>query len=127
MKKYLSLFVFCVLITGSGLMVSCEEDRDDGVTEPQVRIQNRDTIAFSTVTLGNDFLAFPTVPSGGMSDYQSAAEMPFFSTIRVEVEGITYSLDAALEGYPATLPVGFYTYALRIDAQGELVLEFKID
>ena len=127
MRKNITLHVFSMLITALGLLASCEEDRDDGVTQAQVRIQNRDTLVFSTVSLGNDFVEFQEVPSGEFSDYQSAAEMPFFSTIRVVTEGNTYTLDAALDGYPATLPVGFYTYGLRINTEGELILDFVID
>lgn len=127
MKKYYSIFLLSTLIVGGVLIASCEEDRDDVLTEAQVRIQNRDTLLFSTVTLGNDFLEFQAVPSGEFSDYQSASEMPFFSTIRLVSDGNTYTLDAALDGYPATLPAGFYTYALRINAEDELVLDFVID
>ncbi len=127
MKRLLPFTLVLALIIGLTLVGACEEDRDDSLTAPQIRVQNKDTLLFSTVSLGDDFVEFMEVDAGGYSNYVPAAEMPFFSTIEVEALGETYTLEAALDGYPATLPLGFYTYALSINSEGELVLDFIID
>lgn len=127
MKSAFSTAVLTAVILGLALSFSCEDDRDDALEAAQVRILNKDTLLFNQVHLGDNFLEFNQINPGDYSDYQPAAEMPFFSTIVVVAEGQTYTLEAALDGYPATLPLGFYTYGLSVDSEGNLVLDFIID
>ena len=127
MKSAFSTAVLTAVLFGLALSFSCEDDRDDALESAQVRILNKDTLLFNQVSLGDNFLEFNQVNPGAYSEYQAAAEMPFFSTIEVDAEGQTYTLEAALDGYPATLPLGLYTYGLSVDTEGNLVLDFIID
>ncbi|MGC1514426.1 MAG: hypothetical protein WA810_02520 [Maribacter sp.] len=120
MKKiFLSVFVLIIIF------LSCT-DRDDEVNAVNIRIQNSTNLFFTEVKVAERDTVFENIAAGDFSAYLEF-ETAFQSA------AITILTDSTnLQYFPTeissdSLPIGFYTYELSLDAEQNVALTFKID
>lgn len=120
MKKLIALGIFVTVV-----FLSCE-DRDDNLTTPNIRINNKTNITFNLLEFIPDSLFYENLTADGFSEYlefETAFEaMPF--TVETDSANFTYT-PPEISFDP--LPIGLYTYEVNINAEGEVELLFRID
>ncbi|GGG52385.1 hypothetical protein GCM10011414_22430 [Croceivirga lutea] len=119
MKKFLLLFLIVIL-----LVWACD-DRDDNLLGPNVRIQNLSQQNFQLVELEADSIFYENISSEGFSEYLELDEAYFQDTLRIEADSTMIVFTPDSIGDP--LPIGLYTYQLKISEEGELIFTFKLD
>ncbi|BFP39737.1 hypothetical protein FGF1_05820 [Flavobacteriaceae bacterium GF1] len=115
-----SLLLFSLIAVSQ----SCD-DRDDNLTGPNIRIQNRSGQNFSRVEVRVDTLFYENVAADSFSDYMEFDLAFQQDTLRVEADSTVFNF--VPDTVTSPLPIGLYTYQLDIDQEGELIFNFKID
>lgn len=120
MKRIVVLVVLAVVTA-----IGCT-DRDDEVTTVHIRIQNSTTSFFQEVRLEGKDTIYQNIAAGEFSTYleytQALRDGPL--TVVADSTDFKYTPEAVTND---TLPFGFYTYELFLDASNELDVNFKID
>ncbi|MFS4416237.1 hypothetical protein [Maribacter sp. 2307ULW6-5] len=116
-KSILGLFLAVCLVG------ACE-DRDDDLTTAALRIGNLGNVNFTTVQVGTKGPIFENVPAGAYSEY---VEMPAVfreDTLFVQADSAQFFYEPTTVG--DTLPLGLYTYELRVSPDGRLDFNFTV-
>lgn len=122
MKKVLLAFVFLIALG----QFSCT-DRDDEVVAAHIRILNNSTLPFDEVQVGDEEMLHENVAPGDYSEYLEYETAYEYAYIRIQSGEETYELQPIDFVGEEPLPSGYYTYALNVDEEGQVVLEFRID
>lgn len=121
MKKHLVLLLV-VLVASFGCT-----DRDDAITKVNLRIKNTSAITYESVTVSSDVYTYTNIASGSYSDYLEFDELYSYSYISILANGETHVLQPIDFVGETPLALGFYTYELNIDENGNVILTFKVD
>lgn len=121
MKSILS----SLFLTGL-LCMSCT-DRDDEVNLVNIRIKNISGITYDEVQVGEQEILHMNIAPGDFSQYLEYEAAYQYAYISIKSGEETYVLQPIDYVGETTLPVGFYTYALDITEEGEVLLVFSPD
>ena len=121
MKKFLILAISVFLSN-----ISCN-DQDDELNGIQIRVKNVSSISFDTIQVGGDEMVHTNILSDDYSGYliyEIAYRYAYINIKSVEEIYILQPIDFVGE---TVLPLGFYTYEIGLDAEGNVTLNFVID
>lgn len=121
MKKHLVLLLV-VLVTS----FSCT-DRDDNLTKVNLRIKNTSDVTYQEVTVRSDEYVYTNISSGSYSDYLEFDQLYSYAYINILSEGENYVLQPIDFVGETPLTIGFYTYELNINEEGQVVLNLVSD
>ncbi len=107
------------------LCFSCS-DRDDDIDAVNIRIKNVSNIPYNSVQVGGEETVHMDIASGDFSDYLEYEVAYTYAYIRVEAEE-TYILQPIDFVGETPLSIGFYTYELNINEEGQIELNFVVD
>jgi hypothetical protein len=121
MKKllFLSIIVFTII---SGC-----KDRDDELIGIQIRVKNVSSINYDTIQVGDDGMIHENIGAGTYSDYLIYESAYSYAYISISSAGETYVLQPIDFVGETPLPLGFYTYEIGVDPEGNVSLNFVID
>jgi len=120
MKTCILLFVVF------GLVASCT-DRDDDLTEVNIRIKNLSSFTFDEVQVGNQETVYSDVAPGGYSEYLPYETAYRYAYVSIKIGEDTLVLQPIDYVGEQELPIGLYTYELNVTAEGEILLKFVAD
>lgn len=121
MKKYVLVFAFV-----AALGVGCT-DRDDEVSEVNLRIKNVSSLIFDEVVVGEATETHMNVSPDSYSEYLIYETAYSYAFIQITSGEDTYVLQPIDFVGETPLPIGFYTYELDVSDTGEVLLNFVID
>lgn len=116
--------IVCLFLLAT--LFSCT-DRDDEVSVVNLRIKNESTLFFDEVQVGEAMEKHMNIGTDEFSpyfEYETAYTYGFIEIISGEETFTLQPIDFVGE---TPLPPGFYTYVLNITAEGEVILEFRVD
>ncbi len=121
MKKILLSITLTVLLT-----FACT-DRDDELLGPNIRINNKSGVNFTSVQVRVDTLIFENIPSEGFSNYVPFEIAYAADTLVIETDSTQFNFTPpdSIIGNP--LPLGLYTYELSFSEEGEVLFNFRVD
>ncbi|WP_297796089.1 hypothetical protein [uncultured Eudoraea sp.] len=102
-------------------------DIDDKVDTINIRINNSSSINFDEVQVASNEELYTNIAPGDYSDYlvyETAYTYAFIEIKSGEEVFVLQPIDFVGED---ELPIGFYTYSLNINEEGEVVLQFIVD
>lgn len=102
-------------------------DIDDKVNTINIRINNSSAINFDEVQVGSNEELYTNIAPGDYSDYlvyETAYTYAFIEIKSGEEVFVLQPIDFVGED---ELPIGFYTYSLNINEEGEVELQFIVD
>ena len=102
-------------------------DRDDDVDTINIRIKNDSSINFDEVQVSTNEELYTNVAPGEYSNYlvyEIAYQYDFVEIKSGEETYVFQPIDFVGE---MELPIGFYTYKLSVNEEGEVGLEFIVD
>ena len=115
-----------VLLTFLVFTLSCT-DRDDDVNTINIRIKNDSNINFDEVQVGTNEELYTNVAPGDYSNYL-VYEMAYqYAFVEIKSGEDIYVLQPIDFEGETELPIGFYTYKLNINEEGEVSLQFVVD
>lgn len=119
MKKFcytlLAILVFSVGCT----------DRDDNISAVNLRIKNNNAFSYDRVQVGTDDKIHENVAAGSYSEYLEYELAYRYAYIKIDTLGNSHILQPIDFVGEDSLGPGFYTYELEIDAEGNVLLDFK--
>ena len=118
------LFIFCFALVCT--MFGCT-DRDDDINEVKIRIKNTSSITFDEVQVGDAEEVHMNVAPDDFSEYLIYETAYRYAFIEIKSGAETYTLQPIDFVGETPLPIGLYTYELDVSAEGDVMLEFKID
>ncbi|MGB5498344.1 MAG: hypothetical protein WBM77_05405 [Maribacter sp.] len=121
MKQFLILAISILLVN-----ISCT-DQNDELNGIQIRVRNVSAINFDTIQVGGDEMVHTNIPPdeySGYLIYESAYSYAYINITSAEETYILQPIDFVGE---SALPLGFYTYEIGLDAEGNVSLNFVID
>jgi hypothetical protein len=121
MKRFFVIFLSVI-----GLTLGCT-DRDDDVNEVNIRIQNVSDITFDEVQVGDAESLHMNIGPDEFSEYLVYETAYRYAFIQIISGAETYTLQPIDFVGETELPIGLYTYELSIGAEGDVMLEFRID
>ena len=121
MKKYLFILLTAILTT-----IGCT-DRDDNISAVNLRVKNKNSFSYDRVQVGADDKIHENVASGSYSDYLEYEKAYRYAYIKIDTMGNSHVLQPIDFVGEDSLGPGFYTYELEIDAEGNVLLDFKRD
>ncbi|MGB5228479.1 MAG: hypothetical protein WBN55_09450 [Eudoraea sp.] len=115
-----------VLLTFLVFTLSCT-DRDDNVDTINIRIKNDSNINFDEVQVGTNEELYTNTAPGDYSNYL-VYEMAYqYAFVEIKSGEDIYVLQPIDFVGETELPIGFYTYKLNINEEGEVSLQFVVD
>jgi hypothetical protein len=121
MKKFLILVISVFFIN-----ISCN-DQDDELNGIQIRVKNISSINFDTIQVGGDEMVHTNIPPDDYSGYLIYESAYKYAYINIKSAEETYILQPIDFVGETVLPLGFYTYEIGLDAEGNVTLNFVID
>ena len=121
MKKFLSGFLALALLT-----ISCD-DRDDDLSTVNLRIKNESTLLFEEVQVGDALEQHMNIGPDEFSAYLEYETAYRYGFVEIKSGEDTYVLQPIDYVGETPLTPGFYTYELDVTAEGEVLLNFRID
>lgn len=121
MKKYLILAISVFLIN-----IGCN-DQDDELNGIQIRVKNVSSISFDTIQVGGDEMVHNNILPDDYSGYLIYESAYRYAYINIKSAEETYILQPVDFVGETVLPLGFYTYEIGLDAEGNVTLNFVID
>jgi len=121
MKQFLILIMSVFLIN-----TGCT-DKDDELNGIQIRVKNVSSLNYDTIQVGGDEMTHDNVAPDTYSDYliyESAYRYAYIAIKSGEENFVLQPIDFIGE---TELPLGFYTYEIGLDAEGNVTLKFVID
>lgn len=118
-------FLFLLLTLGL-IIVSCT-DRDDEVDAVNIRIRNLSGFAFDEVQVGAQDSVYTNVPPDSYSDYLEYETAYSYASVSIQAGEETYVLQPIDYVGESELPIGFYTYELNVNEEGDVSLNFVAD
>ncbi len=119
--RVLSLML-CVILC----FASCT-DRDDDVTEVNIRVKNTSEINFDQVQVGDAEELHLNIAPDDYSEYFQYETAYTYAYVQIISGGETYTLQPIDFVGETPLPPGFYTYELDVLEDGNVDLKFTID
>lgn len=116
------LVVFLVL----GLAFSCS-DRDDNVTNTNVRIQNVSSLLFDTLSIGVMEMPYESIASEEFSEYMEFETVSSEAVIEITSGEETFVYNVDISEEDTSLRIGFYTYEIDITEEGEVSVIIKLE
>lgn len=120
MKRVFLLSVICVV-----LLFSCT-DRDDNVSLVNIRIQNSTELFFTEVRIAERDTVYENIEAGKFSEYMEFETAYPTASISILTDSTSINYFPT-EVSADSLPIGFYTYEITLDADNQVGLTFKID
>jgi hypothetical protein len=116
-----------VLLAFLVFTLSCS-DRDDNVDTVNIRIKNDSSVNFDEVQVGTNEELYINIAPGEYSNYL-VYEMAYkYAFVEIKSGEDSYvSLQPIDFVGEQELPIGFYTYKLSVNEEGEVALEFAVD
>ncbi|MEX0287566.1 MAG: hypothetical protein AB3N14_00510 [Flavobacteriaceae bacterium] len=102
-------------------------DRDDDINEVKIRIKNASSITFDEVQVGDAEEVHTNVAPNDFSEYLVYETAYRYAFIEIKSGEETFTLQPIDFVGETALPIGLYTYELDVSAEGDVMLEFKID
>ena len=121
MKKFLILAISVFLIN-----ISCN-DQNDELNGIQIRVKNISSINFDTIQVGGDEMVHTNILADDYSGYLIYESAYRYAYINIKSEEETYILQPIDFVGETVLPLGFYTYEIGLDAEGNVTFNFVID
>jgi len=121
MKRFLILAISVLLVS-----TGCN-DQNDELNGVQIRVKNTSSITYDTIQVGGDEMVHTNIAAGNYSEYliyESAYRYAFINIISADESYVLQPIDFVGE---TPLPLGFYTYEIGLDAEGNVTLNFVID
>jgi hypothetical protein len=107
--------------------LSCS-DRDDNVDTINIRIKNDSSINFDEVQVGTNEELYTNIAPGEYSNYLVYEVAYKYAFVEIKSGEDTYvSLPPIDFVGEQELPIGFYTYKLSVNEEGEVGFEFAVD
>lgn len=122
MKKAVLILSFVFALSNIGCT-----DRDDDVELANIRIKNVSDLVFDKVQVGGDEMIHENVASEDFSEYLEYETAYRFDFIRIESGTEIFTLQPIDFVGETPLTLGFYTYELDVDEEGNILLNFVID
>ena len=120
MKKLLVLALMAMTFT-----VGCT-DRDDQIGV-NIRIKNTNAYTYDSVQVGDEDKIHSDVEAGAYSLYLPYETAYTYAYIEIDANGETYVLQPIDFVGETPLNIGFYTYELSVDNEGNVSLNFVED
>ena len=120
MKRFALFFLIATVFIGCS-------DRDDDLEGVNIRIKNESNVTFDTVQVGSDEMIHESIDPDEYSDYLEYETAYSYSYINIMVGGENYVLQPMDFVGETPLEFGFYTYALSISEEGNVILDFVVD
>jgi hypothetical protein len=120
MKRFACLFLIALVFIGCS-------DRDDDLEGVNIRIKNESNVTFNSVQVGSDEMIHENIGPGeysGYLEYESAYSYGYINIMAGEENYVFQPTDFVGE---TPLEYGFYTYALNISEEGNVILDFVVD
>lgn len=121
MNKFIILAISVFLIS-----ISCN-DQDDELKGIQIRVKNVSSINFDTVQVGGDEMVHVNILPDDYSGYLIYESAYSYAYINIKSAEETYILQPIDFVGETVLPLGFYTYEIGLDTEGNVTLNFVID
>ena len=121
MKRIVVLLISVLLLN-----INCT-DRDDDLTQVNIRIQNRSSLSFDQVQVGGAEQLHMNIGPDEFSQYLVYETAYRYAFIQITSGAETYTLQPIDFVGETALPIGLYTYELDISAEGDVLLNFVID
>lgn len=102
-------------------------DRDDNVSAVNIRVKNNNSFTYDTVQVGGATQIHENVAAGSFSDYLEYEEAYRYAYIEIDTAGTKYILQPIDFVGETPLSPGFYTYALELNPEGSITLDFSTD
>ncbi|MGB5645754.1 hypothetical protein [Muriicola sp.] len=118
------LIILCMSL---GLMTMACSDRDDDITSINIRINNKSSLVFDEVLVGDEDHIYEALDPDTYSEYKEFETAYSYAYIRITSGEEVYVLQPIDFVGEEILPIGLYTYELDIDTEGQVTLEFSID
>ena len=115
-----------VLLTFLVLTFSCT-DRDDDVDTINIRIKNDSNINFDEVQVSTIEEMYTNVAPGEYSNYLVYEIAYQYDFVEIKSGDEIYVFQPVDFVGEMELPIGFYTYKLSLNEEGEVGLEFVVD
>ncbi|MDE3743944.1 hypothetical protein [Maribacter polysaccharolyticus] len=121
MKRFLiltiSVFVF---------LIGCT-DRDDVLDGVWIRVKNVSTLPYDAIQVGDEEMVHTNLASDSYSEYLAYETAYVYAYIHILVGEETYVLQPIDFVGESPLPLGYYTYEVGLDENGDVTLDFVID
>lgn len=121
MRQFLILSI-SILFLSAG----CNE-RDDNAKTINIRVKNTNSFIYDTVQVGGEETVHLDVETGKYSGYLEYETAYRYAYIKIEANGGSYILQPIDFVGETPLAIGFYTYELHVDGEGNIALDFVID
>ena len=121
MKKFLILAISVFLFN-----ISCT-DQDDELNGIQIRVKNVSAINYDTIQVGGDDMVHTNIHPDDYSGYLIYEIAYRYAYINITSAEETYILQPIDFVGETVLPLGFYTYEIGLDAEGNVSLNFVIE
>ncbi len=121
MKRFLILAISVFIFN-----ISCN-DQNDELNGVQIRVKNSSSITYDTIQVGSEEMIHTNIAPGNYSEYliyESAYRYAYINISSADESYILQPIDFVGE---TPLPIGFYTYEIGLDAEGNVTLKFIID
>ena len=105
---------------------SCD-DRDDDISEVNIRVRNVSDITFDRVQVGEADKVHENVSPDSFTEYLQYEVAYRYAFIEIQSGGETFVLQPIDFVGEMELPIGLYTYELDVNEEGEVLLDFSID
>lgn len=115
-----------ILIFSVFIFTACT-DRDDEVSDVQIRIKNNSSINFERVVVGDQDHVHLDVAPDSFSEYLGYETAYTYAFIEVNSGSATYLLQPIDFVGETPLDIGFYTYELDVTEAGDVLLNFVRD
>lgn len=105
--------------------MSCT-DRDDEISTVNIRILNNSKFSFTELRIVEKDTTYENIAAGDYSEYYAFESASEEMELSILTDSTTYSYMPSVLAIDS-LPVGFYTYALDIDPENEVLFNFRVD
>ncbi|MCP4975597.1 MAG: hypothetical protein GY931_05500 [Maribacter sp.] len=102
-------------------------DQNDELNGVQIRVKNISSITYDTIQVGSDEMVHANVAAGKYSEYLIYESAYRYAYININSADESYVLQPIDFVGETPLPLGFYTYEIGLDAEGNVTLNFVID
>lgn len=102
-------------------------DIDDKVDTINIRINNNSSINFDEVQVASNEELYTNIAPGEYSEYLVYETAYTYAFIEIRSGEEVYVLQPIDFVGEDELPIGFYTYSLNVNEEGEVELEFVVD
>ncbi len=114
-----AVLLFTILLFSIGCT-----DRDDNVSEINIRIKNTSNLNFDNVQVGDEDHIHTDISPDSFSEYLEYETAYRYAYIKIDSGAENYVLQPIDFVGETPLTIGFYTYELGVTETGDVTLEF---